>query len=246
MTRIFTLILFIGLGSLAGCGSRLHTVSSSVEKKDSTRIEVSRVEKDSTVKVTEAKVIPAQETDSRELSGSLLDSIKAVLSQLPKGVSRTVYLNDPKTKLALSLVLDSLGKMHVRCASMEQIYYQTSITQTKTIDSMRKEMHEKDTMISRLEVQKSNWYRVSVIMLVLILILFVFGKIFPIRFGFEAATRGVISTMFGVGVVSLAWMEVLTGLAQVGALFGSIAVSIFTVIYLIKKTKSIKEDQESN
>lgn len=156
----------IGLMSwmLAGCGAHTRLVQHSIEKSDSTRIEAH------TESARSDSSFFKEEKKERILDGSSiesvytraeLDSLFAGLRNLPS-VSRTIYATDPKMRTMLSIVLDSLGRIHLKCATAERTYYETTIRQGRYMESTRKELIEKDRAIKQLEERvkqyEAAWY----------------------------------------------------------------------------------------
>jgi hypothetical protein len=102
-------MLMCGLVLLAGCRV-VQPVQHTFEKTDSVII------REKMVPVN----IPATEVTST-LSKSQLDSLTLALRSMPAN-NKTIYLNDPTLRTRLSFALDSLGKLIIRCESIEQLY----------------------------------------------------------------------------------------------------------------------------
>lgn len=107
--RLVIILCCVGVVMLAGCRV-VQPVQHTIERKDSTVI------REKLVPVT----VPGSEVKTT-LSKSQLDSLTLALRSMPAN-NRTIYYNDPTLKTRLSFALDSLGKLIIRCESIEQMY----------------------------------------------------------------------------------------------------------------------------
>ncbi len=102
-------LMCLGIVLLAGCTS-VRPVQHTIEKTDSLIV------REKLVPVT----IPHSEVKTT-LSKSQLDSLTLALRSMPAN-NRTIYYTDPLIKTRLSFAIDSLGKLIVRCETIEQMW----------------------------------------------------------------------------------------------------------------------------
>lgn len=129
MKNILVIILGVGIVMLTGCTS-VRPVQHTIEKTDSVIIKETLVP----VKVPGSAV-------STSLSKAQLDSLTRALRSMPAN-NRTVYLNDPTLKTRLSFALDSLGKLMIKCESIEQMYMAKLIEKDRYINVKELEIRE--------------------------------------------------------------------------------------------------------
>lgn len=109
----------------------------------------------------EEKTLPAAVVGIT-LEKKQLDSLITALGNLPSTVSRTVHFKDPQTRAILSIMLDSLQKIRIECEATEQKYYQKTIEQSRTIQSLTAELRavkEENTKLStEVKQEKIPWW----------------------------------------------------------------------------------------
>lgn len=101
--------MLYGVVMLAGCRV-VQPVQHTIEKTDSVIV------REKIVPVT----VPHSEVTAT-LSKQQMDSLTLALKSMPAN-HRTIYMTDPTLKTRLSFTLDSLGKVMIRCESLEAMY----------------------------------------------------------------------------------------------------------------------------
>ncbi len=154
-------LMCLGVVMLAGCHT-VQPVQHTIEHTDS-------------VIVTEKLVtvpVPGSEVKTT-LSKSQLDSLTLALKSMPAN-NRTVYLTDPTLKTRLSFAIDSLGKLIIRCQSIEHLYM------------AKLEQKDKYIRIKELEIQQerktfgqklSNYLHTILWTVVILLVLITIGNV---------------------------------------------------------------------
>lgn len=150
--KIFLFVLGVSLIGLTGCSVKTVPVSSSIEttlKNDSIHTEKESLKDSSYHKETvEEKTLPGA-TVGITLSKQALDSLILALGNLPSSVPKVIYYTDPKSRVILSTMLDSLNNFRIQCEATEQRYYQTTIEQGRYIEKLK----EKIDSVSRHNTQ---------------------------------------------------------------------------------------------
>lgn len=114
----------------------------SLSKHDSTTITETLIEKKlpgATVGVT--------------LTKAALDSLIAALGTLPQSTTRTLYYQDPKLRAQLQLVLDSLGRVQIKCTALEQTYFEKYVKELHYRESLTAELTRVNTEKQKLQTQ---------------------------------------------------------------------------------------------
>ncbi len=131
--------MLLGVVMLAGCRV-VQPVQHTIEKTDSV--------------IVREKVVPINLPHTEvhtTLSKSQMDSLTLALKSMP-GNNKTIYITDPTLRTRLSFKLDSLGKILIRCESLEALYIAKLYEKDRYI-------HLKDLEIR--EVQKTFAQKVS-------------------------------------------------------------------------------------
>lgn len=159
---------FIGLGLMvillaAGC-SQKHLAQQVTSRTDSVRSmeKTSSERKDSVYFIRDVKPqVLEGSTVARTYTRAQLDSLINALKSMPS-VSRTIYATDPRMQTTLAIVLDSLGRISLRCTTAERTYYETSIEQGRVLESNKMELREKEQTIRELETKlmeyRKSWF----------------------------------------------------------------------------------------
>src|SRR5689334_20288088 len=138
-TKPFFALFILGLGLfVTGCGPQSVPVSSTESKsKEKDSIVVSKqIHKDSSFfkETVTQKILPAASVEITTTKNQL-DSLIAALGTLPKSVTRSFYYQDPKLKAQLSIILDSIGRVHFMCTAESQICFEKNVQQARLIDN---------------------------------------------------------------------------------------------------------------
>ncbi len=72
-----------------------------------------------------------------KLSRAQLDSLVDALQAMPASVSRTIVKNDPKIHAMLSIMLDSLGKIHFNCTAADVACQERQIVQGRVLSDLK-------------------------------------------------------------------------------------------------------------
>ena len=156
------LVLF---GATSCKGPQLVSSTVQTHKKDSTTT-ITKTVKDSVGYVEKEiqKTLPASSIENTYTKAQF-DSLLAGLRQMPQG-SRTIIHTDPKMQTTLSIILDSLGKVHFKCTTLERTYYERDIEKTHYIQSLTAELtkvNEKNSLLTEQvkQYKKGFWEKVQ-------------------------------------------------------------------------------------
>lgn len=137
-------LLFIMFGVMAtGCGSKVVPVSSITTEKHETDSSTTRKETDkdsSSYRETLTEKKLAGSTVEQTFTKSQMDSLIKALQAMPANVTRTIYRTDPTMQTTLAIMMDSLGRIHIQCATAERTYYEKMVQQDHYISSLVKEL----------------------------------------------------------------------------------------------------------
>jgi hypothetical protein len=136
--------------------------------------------KDSVIERERLVPITVRETTVRAaFTKDQLDSLTEALRSMPQ-VSRHIYLTDPALKTQLAFTLDSLGRLSIRCTTLEQTFWEKLKEKDRIIYERDQQIiKERKTFGQKLSAFMDKLYWIGIISVVLtavFLILTIMGK----------------------------------------------------------------------
>lgn len=181
--KIFRFIVVVSLvWGATGCGRKFVPVSLNTDTKQIKTDSTASTKKDSSnvffKETVDEKKLP-EASVGLTLTRAGLDSLLNSLKGMPS-VTRTIVLPDKGLRAQLSILMDSLGNIQLKCTSLEKIYWEKNTTQAIYIEKLVTELAKANHQISSLKEtvvkeQKSWWATITENLLAKVMIYFILG-----------------------------------------------------------------------
>lgn len=156
----FFLLVGLSFAILVGCKSTSPVSTKTIvnnEKDSTSTTSIYKLDSSFYKETVDVKKLEGAKVGVR-ISRSQFDSLFLSLEKLPSNLPKQVLYTDAKAKAELKLAIDSLGNLFFECQAKDQYYFEKTIQQSHTIESLTKEVNRlrEEKSFMRNEVVKSN------------------------------------------------------------------------------------------